>query len=369
MTPHLATLEVNLSAIVQNWQLLRQTHSAQHSAAVVKANAYGLGVAPVSAALADAGCTHFFVATLAEAIELRQLLTSQFIYVFAGVQAGEENYFLEYNLIPVLNDGAQFERWEKAVAEIEAAPAALHVDTGMNRLGFSIDDVEKLALEPERVAKAQIRLLMSHLACASDPAHPLNQQQVERFLHARKCLPLLPASLANSAGIFLGKEYHHDLARPGCALYGINPSDERPNPMQHVATLTAPILQIRTTTAEFESVGYSAAVEVPRGTRIATVGLGYADGFHRLLSGSQIGGYIGDHFAPLLGRVSMDLVMLDITRLPADICTPGARVEFIGPNQLVDTVAQAAQTIGYEIFTGIGKRVARLYSDDHRVRP
>lgn len=360
-SPHLATLEVNLAAIVQNWQLLRQTHSSNHCAAVVKANAYGLGVEPVSAALADAGCSHFFVATLTEAIELRQLLTSQFIYVFSGVQQGEEHFFLEYNLIPVINDWAQFERWEKAVANVEAAPAALHVDTGMNRLGFSIDDAEKLAMEPERVAKAQIKLLMSHLACASDPAHPLNQQQVERFLRMRKCFPTLPASLANSAGIFLGKEFHHDLGRPGCALYGINPSDERPNPMQNVVSLTAPILQVRHTTAEFEPVGYSATVNVPRDTRIATVGIGYADGLHRILSGTNIGGTIGGHFAPLLGRVSMDLVMLDITRLPADICHAGARVEFIGASQLVDVVAKAAQTIGYEVLTSITKRVTRIY--------
>ncbi len=360
-SPHIATLDVNLSAIVQNWQLLRQTHTLGASAAVVKANAYGLGVGPISAALADAGCKHFFVATLGEAVELRQLLTSQFIYVFNGVQGGEADTFLEYNLIPVINDWNQFERWEKAVAGIEAASAALHVDTGMNRLGFSMDDAEKLATQPERVAAAQIRLLMSHLACASESSHPMNQQQANRFLHLRKCFPAITASLANSAGVFLGKEYHHDLARPGCALYGINPSDDRPNPMQGVATLTAPILQIRTATEELEPVGYSALANIPRGGRIATVALGYADGLHRIMTGSQISGYINGHYAPLLGRVSMDLVMLDISRLPADICVPGARVEFIGPNQLVDTVAKAAQTIGYEIFTRLGNRLQRNY--------
>lgn len=360
--PPLATLEVNLSAIVQNWKLLRHTHSQQNSAAVVKANAYGLGVGPVAAALADEGCTHFFVATLSEAVELRKLLTSQFIYVFAGVQTGETKYFLDYNIIPVLNDWSQFERWEKAVAGIEAASSALHVDTGMNRLGFTLDDAEKLAMEPERLQKAQVRLLMSHLACASEPSHALNAEQVAKFSHARRLFPQLPASLANSAGVFLGKEYHHDMARPGCALYGINPSDERPNPMQHVATLTAPILQIRHVTQEFEPVGYAASVQVPRGTRIATVALGYADGFHRILSNTQIGGYINGHYAPLLGRVSMDLVMLDITRIPADICVPSARVEFIGENQTVDTVAKYAQTIGYEVLTSIAPRVTRLYA-------
>lgn len=361
MLPPFTTLEVNLSAIVQNWQLLRHTHTQHHMAAVVKANAYGLGVGPVAAALADAGCTHFFVATLAEAIELRKLLTSQFIYVFAGVQQDEERHFLDYNLIPVLNDWHQLERWEKAVANTEAAASALHVDTGMNRLGFTMDDVEKLALQPERLKKAQVRLLMSHLACGSEPSHSLNAEQSQRFRRVRQLLPGIAASLANSAGVFLGSEFHHDLGRPGCALYGINPSDERPNPMQQVVTLTAPVLQIRTVTAEMEPVGYSATVMVPRGTRIATVGIGYADGLHRILSGTQVGGYLQGHYAPLLGRVSMDLIMLDVTRLPADICHPGARVEIIGPHQTVDTMASFAQTIGYEVLTSISPRVTRKY--------
>jgi len=359
---HVPILDVDLTALTRNWQLLKATHKGADCAAVVKANAYGLGVEMVAAALADSGCRHFFVATLEEATLLRPLLTSHFIYVFNGVQPDEETTFLEYNLIPVLNSWEQFERWEKAVDGIEAAPAALHVDTGMNRLGFTLDDAEKLATEPERVQKAQIKLLMSHLSCASDPRHPINEQQLQRFQHVRKCLPMLPGSFANSAGVFLDKNFHQDLGRPGCAIYGINPYDNLPCPVEHVATLSAPIIQLRTANVANDPVGYSASVHVPKGTRIATVGIGYADGWHRILSNTQIGGYIGGHFAPLLGRVSMDLVMLDVSRIPDNLCQPGQRVQLICPQQDVNAVAKQAQTIGYEIFTRLGRRVHRRYS-------
>jgi alanine racemase len=356
------TLDVDLAALVRNWQLLKQTHNRQQCAAVVKANAYGLGVEPVAAALADAGCQHFFVATLPEAIELRQLLTSQFIYVFDGVQHDEARTFLSYNLIPVLNDWGQLQEWEKAVKNTTAASAVLHVDTGMNRLGFSKDEAEKLALEPERVAACHIRMVMSHLACADTPGHPLNEQQREAFLHVRKCFPTLSGSLANSAGIFLNTHYHHDMGRPGCALYGINPTPERPNPVEPVATLSAPVLQVRTTGKQEEFVGYGASEKVLPGTRIAVVAAGYADGWQRILSGSGVYGYINGHKVRQIGRVSMDLTTFDVTNLPDGECEPGMKLEFINKQQDVNMVAARAQTIGYEIFTGITKRVRRNYS-------
>jgi alanine racemase len=372
-----AVLEVNLGAVVANWQRLRQQHQSHHVAAVVKANAYGLGVAPIATALAQAGCPYFFVATLAEAIELRRILPQHPIAVFAGVQAGEAAYFLHENLVPVLNDFSQLERWEKALAERKVerktgsgtpVAAALHVDTGMNRLGFSIADALRFASQPERVTAAGIRLILSHLACASDPEHPMNQQQATLFQNLRQHFPQIPASLANSAGIFLDEVldsagiFHYELGRPGCALYGINPFDALPNPMQPVVTLSAPIVQIRTTTAEAETVGYAASVTVPKGTRIATVALGYADGWHRILSNHpRLGGYLAGQFSPLLGRISMDLVTLDVSHLPAEQCTAGMRVEFINAQQTVDVVATAAQTIGYEIFTRLGNRIKRHY--------
>ena len=361
-----AILEVDLSAIGRNWKLLKEKHHGKAVAAVVKANAYGLGVEEVSATLADAGCSHFFVATLPEAIELRQTLTSQFIYVFDGVQPGEEIAFLDYNIVPVLNSTAQFERWEAIAQETEAAASVLHIDTGMNRLGISIDEAEKLAMTPERLEATQVRFIMSHLACASNPDSPLNAMQLERFDHIRRCFPNLPASLANSAGILLDEHYHHDLGRPGCALYGINPFDgQTPCPVEPVVTLSAPILQIRTTLEENEPVGYGADVTVPKGTRIATVGIGYADGIHRILSGKDFYGFIGNHKAPVIGRISMDLMTLDVSHIPEASLSEATRVELINNQQTVNDVAELAGTIGYEIFTSIKARVSRVYVDQN----
>ncbi|MDG1286612.1 MAG: alanine racemase [Rickettsiales bacterium] len=355
------TLEVDLGAILRNWKLLNQTHGNHDCAAVVKANAYGLGMEEIAATLADAGCPHFFVATLDEAIELREVLTSQFIYVLAGVQGGEVEGFLDYNIIPVLNSMPQFERWEAVAKDTKAAASVLHIDTGMNRLGISVDEAEKLAMEEERLHAAQIRFIMSHLACASHTDSEFNKQQLERFSHIRRCFPNLPASLSNSAGVFLGSNFHHDLARPGCALYGINPFTDRPNPVEPVVTLTAPILQLRTTTAESEPVGYGGDATVPKGTRVATVGIGYGDGLHRILSGSNLHGYIGEHAAPIIGRISMDLITLDVTHIPRDALSEGTSVELLNAKQDVNAMADAAQTIGYEILTSISPRVKRHY--------
>ncbi len=359
-----ATLQVNLAAIRRNWNSLKQHYQGNHCAAVVKANAYGLGIEAVAATLADAGCTHFFVATLDEAIELRQILTSQFVYVFAGVQAGQEAAFLDYNIVPVLNSMAQFERWELVAGETEAASAVLHVDTGMNRLGLSVDEAEKLAMMPERLEAAQIRFIMSHLSSASDTNAVLNQKQLDRFEHIRRCFPNLPASLSNSAGILLGQNFHHDIARPGCALYGINPFEDRPCPVEPVVTLSAPILQLRTTRQDDEPVGYAADITLPKGTKIATVSIGYADGVHRILSGTSLQGYIDGHAAPVIGRISMDLITLDVTLLPDELVHEGARVELINAQQDVNAVALAAQTIGYEILTSLKARVLRIYEDE-----
>lgn len=356
-----ATLEVDLGAVRRNWNLLNKTQTDNTCAAVVKANAYGLGAPEISACLAATGCTHFFVASLDEGIELRHLLSSQFIYVLSGVQEGQEVSLLDYNLVPVLNSMAQFERWEKATKDIKAAGSVLHIDTGMNRLGISVDEAEVLAMQQERMAAAQVKFIMSHLACSSDVNSAYNKKQLDRFSHIRRCFPALPASLSASAGIFLGKEYHHDLSRPGCAIYGVNPFDNRPCPVEPVVKLSAPILQLRTTTKDDETVGYGASVSVPKGTNIATVNIGYADGIHRILAGSNLHGYISGHAAPIIGRISMDLITLDVSHVPQDILYEGARVELINEQQDVNTVAKAANTIGYEILTSIGTRVKRHY--------
>lgn len=361
----IARVEVDLDAIRRNWMLLKSTHAGQDCGAVVKANAYGLGVEMISAMLADVGCQHFFVATLEEGIQLRQLLTSQFIYVFNGVQAGEETGFLDYNLLPVLNNWQQFERWEKAVGNIQAAGSVLHVDTGINRLGFSQDEAEKLAMEPERLRKAQVRLLMSHLACGAEPEHPLNKIQLERFAHIRKCFPTLSASLSNSAGIFMHKHYHHDLGRPGCALYGINPYQDRPNPMEPVATLTAPVIQCYSPSEAESTVGYGALVKVSRDTRLATVAMGYADGIPRILGDKGGSVWFGDYEAPIIGRISMDLITLDVTAVPEQLTLPGQRCTFIGAQQDVNALAAKVDTIGYEIFTSLKARIQRVYTGNY----
>ncbi len=357
------TLEVDIAALIRNWRLIKSSFTGRDCAAVVKANAYGLGMPQIAQALAGSGCKHFFVASIDEGIELRQHLAGQFVYVLNGVTPKSAEYFLEYNLIPVLNNWHQLELWERATTTITAAPAALHVNTGMNRLGFSIADIERLALEPERIARVQIRMIMSHLACADEPSHPLNQQQLKLFQRARRYMPTLTASFANSGGIFLGRDFHHDLARPGCALYGINPMQELPNPVENIVNLTAPILQIYTSKTNSETVGYGAKYSIPKGTRIATIAIGYADGILRRLAGTRFGGYLGKYYAPLIGQISMDLITLDISRIPDDICQVGQRVSLICAQQDVNMIARQSQTIGYEIFTSLGKRVKRIYTN------
>lgn len=351
-----ATLAVNLSALLSNYQLLRARHAKNSVAAVVKANAYGLGVKEVSLALWENGCRDFFVATLAEGIELRAVLPQANIGVFQGIFAGEEKDYAHYRLIPALNDIPQAERFLKYGSWDENNHIILHIDTGMTRLGLSESDLKHpifSALFTQHPA-----LIISHLACADSPAHPKNAEQLARFRAALAHFPGAKASLANSAGIFLPPEFHFDIARPGCALYGINPASGK-NPMRHVATLSAPVLQIRELDRD-EHIGYGATATAKKGSRIAIIGLGYADGYSRSL-GNQGFAYMEGHKAPLIGRVSMDMVALDISAIPQAQITASTRAEFINDRQTVDDIAAQCQTIGYEIFTSIGNRVQRVY--------
>lgn len=349
MPPSGAALSINLSALRENYRLLKERHARKSVAVVVKADAYGLGVAAVSQALWEEGCRDFFVAHLEEGIELRQHLSQAQISVFHGMRAGEEKEFQEHHLTPVLNTLEQIERWQKMSS---LASAILHVDTGMTRLGLSQSDVKRLPnLKPQ--------LVMSHLACANEPGHPKNAEQLARFKEALKLFPAAQASFCNSSGLFLGPEFHFDLGRPGCALYGINPVNGA-NPMKHVATLSAPLLQIRTLDRD-ETVGYGSAYAAKKGGRIAIVEFGYADGMLRSLTNKGLA-YIGRHKAPFAGRVSMDMIALDISSIPESQIKDDARAEFINESQTVSDVASAAGTIGYEIFTRIGKRVKRIYS-------
>lgn len=371
-----AELEIDLGAIVGNWRQLRKRVQPAECAAVVKANGYGLGAAQVAPALHAAGCHVFFVATLDEGIALRAVLSEldsedllirqapsasqTTILVFAGASRGAEAEFIRHGLIPVLNTLDAVDGWRIIAGLLETRlPAALHVDTGMSRLGLTAQELAALAARPDRLDGIGLVLLMSHLACADDPGHPMNAEQLARFDAARSQLPPAPASLANSPGIFLGEPYRYDLVRPGAALYGISPSPDGLNTMQGVVRLRASILQVREIDTG-TTVGYGATHRVTGPTRIATVGVGYADGWMRSL-GNRGAGWIGGHTVPLVGRVSMDLITFDVSDIPAGIATPGASIELIGPHRPVDVVAREAGTIGYEILTGLGDRFARSY--------
>ena len=371
-----AVLTVDLGAVVANWQLLRaRLRPGASLGAAVKANAYGLGAPEVTAALAAAGCRSFFVATIEEGIEVRAVLAgaseaaipqSAAVYVLNGLAPGADEALIAHSLTPVLNSLGDIAAWSAAARRHEAQlPAALHIDTGMSRLGLPAEELACLVDEPGLLAGVAPALVMSHLACADQPEHPLNEGQRQAFAEALAALapvlaPARPqASLANSAGIFLGPSFHFDLARPGAALYGIQPLTWGPNPMRPVVSLRARILQVRTV-APPKTVGYGATYAVAQPSRIATVAVGYADGYLRSLS-NRGRATVGAFEVPLVGRVSMDLITVDVSAVPAEIACPGAFVELIGAAQTVDSVAARAGTIGYEILTALGSRYARVY--------
>lgn len=356
------TLTVSLPAIVANWQTLRARFTGEECAAVVKANAYGLGALEVSTALEKAGCHTFFVATIEEGIALREALPDVRILVFHGVQAGEEFAFAAHRLIPVLNSLAQLERWKPVAAEHVHAVSALHIDTAMARMGLEVEEFAALITrDPSILEATRVGLILSHFACAPEADHPLNAAQLALFNTARALAPSIPASLCNSGGIFLPREYHFNLARPGCSLYGIAPQSSAANPMQQVATWRAPILATRTLERE-QTVGYGATQTLPKGTHIATVASGYADGYLRHATGHAVG-YIGEHQVKLVGRVTMDMLCFDVSSVPESLTHDGAMLTLLGDADgiRVDDVATAAETIGYEVLTRIGLRVTRIY--------
>jgi alanine racemase len=357
-----SVLEIDLAAVRNNYRRLLAELGGVASAAVVKADGYGLGAKRVAPALWSAGCRTFFTAHLGEAADLRTALPEAEIFVLNGALPGAEADFIGLDLCPVLNGLDDLERWAKLARSIgRTLPAALHLDTGMARLGLPPAEVDQLAAEPERLDGVALRYVMSHLACAEESGHPMNETQRAAFEAARARMPAAPACFANSSGIFLGPRFRFDLARPGVALYGANPTPERPNPMAGTVRLTAPILQVRAIDPP-ASVGYGATHKIDRPARIATVAVGYADGYLRSLSSSgrcRLGGYD----VAVVGRVSMDLITLDVTGVPEEAAHPGAEVEIIGPNQTVDQVAERAGTIPYEILTSLGRRYSRIYTD------
>ena len=358
------TLTIDLAAIEANWRTLVRELLTVECAAVVKANAYGLGLEPVTATLAKAGCRTFFVADIAEARAVRSRVAEAAIYVLNGFAVEWGDALIEINARPVINSTTELAEWDAFVsAHSWRGGAALHIDTGMHRLGISPDEAAALAPRAQ-TENHGIALVMSHLACADTPDHPLNAAQIKLFRELRMLYSGIPASLANSSGIFLGDTAHYDLARPGAALYGVNPTPGKPNPMQSVVELTGRILQIRNVERD-ATVGYGATWTAKRPTRIAVVALGYADGLVRVGGGSdeRPGGaaIIAGHRCPIVGRISMDLLCADITDIPAGTVHRGDHATLIGGDIGVDEVAAAAGTIGYEILTRVGPRCHLVY--------
>jgi alanine racemase len=359
-----AILTIDLDAISANYRQLCKQAPGATTAGVVKANAYGLGLDKVAPVLFDAGCQVFFVATANEGIQLRGLLPEAEINVLNGAPSGLEALFHEHNLIPVLNSLEAVGLWRAfCVAQGQPLPAALQLDTGMARLGLSPNEVDGLAKDTGQLAGFELRTILSHLACASDAEHPLNEEQLLAFKSALDRLPAAKASFAASSGIFLGPQYHFDLVRPGGALYGLCPltsmPNPRPNPMAQVVRLQGKILQVRDVDTP-QTVGYGATHRVTGPSRIATVAAGYADGFLRSL-GNFGCGYLGGVRTPIVGRVSMDLITLDVTDIPGEQAHIGALVDLIGPDNPLDQVADTAGTIGYELLTLLGSRYHRIY--------
>lgn len=356
--PAAVILDVDLGAIVANWRLLGQHHPSGPVAGVVKADAYGLGAGDVAPALHAAGCRHFFVALPGEALAIRDRIPGAMLAVLGGLLPGSEPDYVARDLTPVLNTLGELDAWAATARRIgRTLPALLHIDTGMARLGLDEHELQILQADHSRLAGIDMRYVMTHLVASEEPDDPLNQRQRDRFAAACAGLPPAPRSFANSSGIFLGAGWGSDLARPGAALYGINPTPGRPNPMRLPVRLTARILAVRDV-APGESVGYNATWRATRPSRIATVGIGYADGWHRRLSGRGRALFDGTP-VPLVGRVSMDLTTFDVTDCPS--AQPGSWLELLGPAQTPDAVAAAAGTNGYEVLTSLGRRFQRIY--------
>ncbi len=353
-------LTVDLSAIARNYQYLAGLAPTAETAAAVKAGAYGLGLKPVVTVLSNCGCRTFFVALPQEGAELRRIVPHAEIFVLAGLAPGNIDLFLRDNLTPVLNSLTDVALW--AEAGPANAPFALHVDTGMNRLGLAVEDLAS-------VSQLKPRMVLSHFACADEPDHPLNNQQLAAFREVQILFPDAVASLANSAGILNGSDCHFDLTRPGIALYGGGAISSASNPMLPVVKLEGQIVQIRHI-KQGRSIGYGATHKFSNNARVAIVAVGYADGYLRAASGSGTplrpsskGGYgkIKDTRVPVVGRISMDLTAFDITAFPDNAVCQGEWITLLDNEITVDDLAQCAGTIGYEILTSLGRRYARTY--------
>jgi len=357
-------LTVDLLALEANWKKLRGLSSPAECAAVVKADGYGCGLEPVAAMLRQAGCVTFFVADLSEARRLRKVTPDSAIYVLDGLPPGTTQIFADHNLRPVIGSSVELAEWDAftAVSKWEGG-FALHVDTGMNRLGVTVEEAAAIAPRLNNQNHG-LELLMSHFVASQFPENSRANEQMLMFRNIRALYRGVPASIANSSGIFLSPSAHLDVVRPGVALYGVNPTPGKPNPMKPVVELKVRVAQVRD--LEFgETVGYDATWTARRPSRIAIVTMGYADGFFRQASGSdQKPGatlIVKGRPCPIVGRISMDLIALDITDLPNASVRRGDFATTIGEGRDVDATGAMLGTIGYEVLTSLSHRYARIY--------
>ncbi len=350
-----ARATINLSALRFNYKTLAALAPDAETGAAVKGEAYGLGLKPCVLALWEAGCRSYFVARPKEGADLRRILPKAKIYVLDGFYAGQAAYYLKHKLIPALISADEAREW---AAKAGKAPCALHVDSGINRVSFSLTELKSLLAEK---LKLNITLLMSHLASSEEQGNAFNQTQRRRFEQARALLPGVKASFANSSGCFLGQDFSYDLMRPGVALYGGNPLPGKTNPMKPVVTLEAQVLQVRQV-PKGEAVGYNSTWRATRDSQIAVLGAGYRDGIPRRMSSVFGGGasvWLGGQRCPIVGRVSMDMTTVDVTGLNVK---RGDYAEFFGHHINLDDAATSAGTISWELLTHLGSRYHYTYT-------
>ena len=354
----MTTLTVDLDAVAANWRWLRAQHG-RPIAAIVKADAYGLGADRVAPRLFAEGARHFFTAYPQEGAALSPLLPGALVAILNGLLAGQEALYLDHGLAPVLGNLGEIAAWSGHATRLgRRLPALIHVDTGMNRLGLGVAEVARLTAEPSLLDGIETLFVMTHLANADTPGDPLNAAQARALAGCGSFLPGVARSLANSSGLLVGPALASDLGRPGAAVYGINPTPGAANPMRTVLRLTAPVLQLRDIGVG-EKVGYNGIWTAQRPTRVATVSAGYADGYHRILSNRAEASF-DDERLPLIGRVSMDLATFDATDCPG--LRQGDELELIGPAVPPDEVAAWAGTNGYEVLTSLKPRGGRVYA-------
>lgn len=358
-------LSIDLAALVANWRALKGRVAPADCAAVVKADGYGCGLEPVTAALTKAGCQTFFVADLPEARRVRAAAPNAIIYVLNGVPPGTLSAYADADARPVIGSLIECDEWVRfCAAQDWRGKAALHIDTGINRLGLRPQEAAEVAKRPD--LGRLFDLVLSHFACADDPGHGLNATQMAAFARVRQLFPGIPGSLANSSGIFLGPDAHHNLVRPGAALYGANPTPAHLNLMRAVVRLEGRIVQVRNVAAG-EPVGYGATWTAKRPTRVAVVAIGYADGIFRAASGSDgkpgADAVVAGRRCALVGRISMDLLAIDVTDVPEDRSRRGDFAALLDDDIGVDELASHAGTIGYEVLTNLGRRYRRVYHD------